>query len=83
MAPHPISRAISSLGFGLGGAAMITYGKSAISFSGPVLLGIVFILAVTLIIIVYRLTSTVDVVAFAKAWRSEEKILPKQLEEGK
>ena len=62
----------------------MTYGKSAISFSGPVLLGIVFILAVTLIIIVFRLTGTVDMVELVKALHStkkNEKSLQKLLQE--
>lgn len=72
MKQNPISRTMSFLGFGLGGAAMMKYGDTLVSFSGPTLLGAILIIAITVIIILFRLTDRVDLVELVKAWRSHD-----------
>ena len=86
MAQNARNQVVPYIGVGLGSAAVVKYGDFDIALSEMVLLAIILIMAITLIIIIYRVTSKVDIIALINAWRGKldksKKVEPSQEDEG-
>lgn len=64
-----LSKLFSYISVGMGGALVVKSAGGEYSFSGWIILGVVSVIVVGIIIMTYRLTDKVDLVALVRAWR--------------
>ncbi len=73
MAQNMIGKTAPYIGGILGGIVVAKNGELSLTFSGLTVITVALIIAITVIVVVFRVTGKVDVVALVKAWRSGEK----------